>query len=327
MCDRPLFSIILPVFNVEKYIERCLYSCINQTYKNIEIIIVDDCGVDNSIRLATHIAESESRIKFVTYAHNRGTFLARKAGVEAAQGEFVLFLDPDDCLSHDAVETLYEAVSQTKVDIVFYGIKYLPVQDLHPLSSSLPQSPSAQMGGVLISVFCDPRMSLWGTAGKMYSRDVVLRAFSKLSFIEDRLVYAEDVLLLFSVAALAKNTCSVAKRLYVYHGNAESITAGGSAEANDYHVNQILLIVNALVVLSSNDDLIQLNGAALTKARKNVVARLSYEVGMLQRMSIDLASGKSLYLRSVFMSLRAKRNWKEIVRLIVYFLSVGQIKI
>ncbi|BEK33830.1 hypothetical protein B11447_12720 [Campylobacter jejuni] len=82
----PKISIILPTFNVEKYITKALESCINQTFKDIEIIVVDDCGSDKSIDIAKEYAKKDERIKIIHNEENLGTFAARNNGVKAAGG-------------------------------------------------------------------------------------------------------------------------------------------------------------------------------------------------------------------------------------------------
>ncbi|EGJ3618626.1 glycosyltransferase family 2 protein, partial [Campylobacter jejuni] len=98
----PKISIILPTFNVEKYIAKALESCINQSFKDIEIIVVDDCGSDKSIDIAKEYAKKDERIKIIHNEENLGTFAARNNGVKAAGGGYIMFLDPDDYLELEA---------------------------------------------------------------------------------------------------------------------------------------------------------------------------------------------------------------------------------
>ena len=100
-----LVSIIIPVYNSEKYIVDCIDSCINQTYKNIEIIIIDDGSNDNSCQLCTQIKKNDCRI-LLTKQLNLGANAARKKGVELARGEWIMFVDADDILPYDSVEVL-----------------------------------------------------------------------------------------------------------------------------------------------------------------------------------------------------------------------------
>jgi glycosyltransferase involved in cell wall biosynthesis len=108
-------SIIIPIYNVEQYLRQCLDSAINQTYKNLEIICVDDCGSDNSVEIAQEYAQ----IKIIKHAKNRGLSAARNTGFAAATGEYIYFLDSDDWIDLDYIEKMVEALEKNHVDAVF----------------------------------------------------------------------------------------------------------------------------------------------------------------------------------------------------------------
>ena len=119
--EEKLVSVIIPVFNVEKYIERCLASVINQTYKNIEVIVVDDGSSDGTHRIASDYIERDSRVKLIT-KNNRGVSDARNCGLRLVTGEYVYFLDGDDRVEENAIEKLVEAAEETGSDLV--GCQY-----------------------------------------------------------------------------------------------------------------------------------------------------------------------------------------------------------
>ena len=111
-------SVIIPIYNVEPYIRRCLDSLVNQTLKDIEIILIDDCSTDNSLNIAREYAQKDSRIKLIELAANQGAAVARNKGLEIAQGEYLGFVDPDDDLDLNFYEELYKKASPKKLDIV-----------------------------------------------------------------------------------------------------------------------------------------------------------------------------------------------------------------
>lgn len=98
----PLVSVIIPVYNVEKYLRRCLNSVIDQEYKNIEIILVNDGSTDNSLEMAISYKEKDKRIK-VFSQENQGLSAARNTGLDKSQGEYIIFIDSDDYVSKDYV--------------------------------------------------------------------------------------------------------------------------------------------------------------------------------------------------------------------------------
>ena len=117
----PKVSIIIPVYNVEKYIRECLESCINQTLKDIEIIIVDDCGSDKSMDIAKEYAKKDGRIKIIYNKQNQGPFVSRNNAAIKASGEYLLCLDSDDFLDLKACEIAYNATKDGYYDIVKFN--------------------------------------------------------------------------------------------------------------------------------------------------------------------------------------------------------------
>lgn len=107
---RPLISVIVPIYNVENYLRACVDSIIAQTYDNLEIILVDDGSPDNCPAICDEYAEKDRRIK-VIHKENGGLSDARNAGLSVMTGEYLMFVDSDDCLTDNAVEALYEIVN------------------------------------------------------------------------------------------------------------------------------------------------------------------------------------------------------------------------
>lgn len=118
----PKVSIIVPVYNVEKYLPACLDSLINQTLKDIEIICVNDCSPDNSDIILQQYAEKDNRIKIVNHQQNQGLGAARNTGVQVSSAEYVGFIDSDDYVSIDMFELLYNAIKDKTVQVAMCGI-------------------------------------------------------------------------------------------------------------------------------------------------------------------------------------------------------------
>ena len=109
--NKPLISVIVPVYGVEKYIEKCLKSIVAQTYRNLEIIMVDDGTKDNSAKICEQYAKEDSRIK-VYHKTNGGLSDARNYGIEHSNGEYITFIDSDDYIDIDYIEFLYQLVEK-----------------------------------------------------------------------------------------------------------------------------------------------------------------------------------------------------------------------
>lgn len=117
-------SVIIPVFCVEKYIEECIQSVLKQTYKDFEIILVDDVGKDSSITIATNLLrESDASWTILTHERNRGLSAARNTAVDVARGEFLYFLDSDDYISEHCLEVLINEAHANGADMVFGNIR------------------------------------------------------------------------------------------------------------------------------------------------------------------------------------------------------------
>ena len=114
-------SIIIPTYNVEKYIEQCLESVIHQTLRDIEIIVSDDCSTDATMELLQKAAKQDDRIRILCHEKNGAAFQRRKDGVLICRGEYVMFVDGDDYLERHACERAYTAACEQKADIIHYG--------------------------------------------------------------------------------------------------------------------------------------------------------------------------------------------------------------
>ena len=118
-----LISVIVPVFKVEKYLERCVRSIINQTYKNLEILLIDDGSPDNCPAICNKLARQDKRVK-VFHIKNQGVSNARNVGLENAVGEFVTFVDSDDRIDETMYEKLIAKQAEANADLVFCRYSY-----------------------------------------------------------------------------------------------------------------------------------------------------------------------------------------------------------
>ena len=117
-------SVIIPVYNVEKYLRECLDSVINQTFKDIEIICVNDGSTDNSLKILKEYEQRDERIVLISQS-NKGVSSARNVALECAKGEYVCFMDPDDTVELDLVEKCYKEIIKNDDDIVVFGMNII----------------------------------------------------------------------------------------------------------------------------------------------------------------------------------------------------------
>lgn len=117
----PKFSVIVPVYNAEKYIEQCVCSLMNQQCKEYEIILVNDCSTDRSLELCNFFAKQNSNIVVVDQPQNKGVSAARNKGIEIAKGDYILFVDADDFVAADYFETLKNLTIKGGYDLISFG--------------------------------------------------------------------------------------------------------------------------------------------------------------------------------------------------------------
>ncbi|MDR2457303.1 MAG: glycosyltransferase [Clostridiales Family XIII bacterium] len=126
----PKVSIIIPVWNTEPYLRRCLDSVVNQTLKDLEIICVNDASPDSSAEILQEYAQKDSRIKIVTHNKNQGLSAARNTGVDVCTGEYVYFIDSDDWIDLDYLERMVRVIDDKKLDVVANNSVFEVVEDV-----------------------------------------------------------------------------------------------------------------------------------------------------------------------------------------------------
>lgn len=126
MADKKV-SVVVPIYNVENYLDKCVDSIVTQTYKNLEIILVDDGAKDNSGELCNKWAEKDDRIK-VVHKENGGLSSARNAGMEVATGDYIMFEDSDDWLELELIEKCVERITEDNSELVIFGYKKVDEQ-------------------------------------------------------------------------------------------------------------------------------------------------------------------------------------------------------
>lgn len=141
-------SVIIPVYNVEKYLEQCVSSVTGNTLKEIEIICVDDGSTDNSPDILKNFAEKDGRVKIIT-KENGGLSSARNAGLNVAAGKYILFLDSDDYLDSYALEYLYCEAAAADLDQLFFGAKLFYDEDYTPVDKTPDYTRKADYNGVM----------------------------------------------------------------------------------------------------------------------------------------------------------------------------------
>lgn len=318
----PWLSIVLPVYNVGSYVERCIESCLAQDDADFEMVFVDDCGQDESMQIVSRYAARDERIRIVSNPRNEGTFNARRAGTFAACGDYVFFLDPDDALPVGGLSRLLGALERTGCsdDLILSRIEVIPKNRWISTRVVLPDS--CRYPEILPQLFLGRSHFNLGTPGKIYRRRLLLDAYDVLSSVTERLVFAEDVLLLFVCAALAERLSVVDDVLYLFHVNPVSATQGQDSRGTLGNIAQIDLVISKLNRLLSVPEL--RGREYFIEARNEVVNRLERDKLMLMR---HLDPGRYRYDKLVYQAFQRDRNFRHLVRIAMYHLSLHLVRL
>ena len=212
--DNPLISVIIPVYNVERYISKCIESITSQTYGNLEILLVDDGSTDCSGAICDEYAMSDKRIR-VFHNPNKGVSSARNFGLIHAKGDFISFVDSDDWLDTNAYKELITFLSKSDSEIVFFDFKL--VSNGNEIPYTLPYSDDKD---TFIRQYLDYYLtSVWLC---LINRDFIIR--NNITFNE-RVIISEDLLFMTEVIIKAHKLGYLGKFFY-YHNrdNIGSIT-------------------------------------------------------------------------------------------------------
>lgn len=227
-----LVSIVIPIYNVEKYLDRCLESIINQTYTNLEIILVNDGSPDRCPQICDTWAEKDSRIK-VIHKENQGLGEARNSGIEIATGEYICFFDSDDYIERETISHAYSLAKKEQSELVVFGWKAVDAQEKVKAQEIPTPTKTVYSGTEIQEVFLPEIVAENPTTGKSFH--IVLsawRVFFSLElihranwrFASERVIVSEDV---YSLLVLYKDVRKVAilqEALYCYCENENSVS-------------------------------------------------------------------------------------------------------
>lgn len=243
-------SIIVPVYNVEKYLPRCLESLVNQTLKEIEIIIIDDESPDNCPELCDKYAKQDCRIK-VIHKKNGGLGLARNSGIDYARGQFVAFVDSDDFVEKNMYEDLYNETKVNNLDTCFCRYsKYYNTGKIEPIVEcnkrviwrGRKEIDSFLMEMLGSNIASDNRKFSMSVCKAIYSMDFITE--NRIRFLSERDVASEDLFFHIDYLSQAHNVGWLPKSFYYYFHNNQSITT-------TYNALKFSRIKNAMAELST----------------------------------------------------------------------------
>lgn len=230
-CDA-LVSVVIPIYNVEKYLNRCILSVVNQTYRNLEIILVDDGSPDNCPRLCDEWSAKDDRIK-VIHKKNEGLGFARNTGIEHAHGAYICFFDSDDYVELTLIEECIGLAEKENADIVFFGHDSIS-QEGKVLNRYIPEPPKDFYEGDEVRRDLLPRLVSYdpetgedwclqmSACFTMFSMCMIEAC--EWRFVSERDIISEDYYAIFQLFAHVEKVVFIRKAFYHYSVNGESLS-------------------------------------------------------------------------------------------------------
>ncbi|MGP0584729.1 glycosyltransferase family 2 protein [Paenibacillus timonensis] len=229
-------SIIVPMYNVEEYIQETIESLLSQPFDEIEIIVVDDKSTDNSYKIAAHFATIDDRIVLIKQSENKGVSVARNTGIKRARGQFIFFLDGDDTIPDDTIGKMYEAAATHNADIVTGVYERFDRKGSAP-ANFFNQFPELKVEGDISIYSCPPLLYSVYSCGKLFKRDLIQNE----RFI-DQLGYGEDQV--FTITAFLRSS-----RIYNLSATVYNYRVRDGSQSQSVYLNPIRNLENLFVML------------------------------------------------------------------------------
>ncbi|MBT9239616.1 glycosyltransferase family 2 protein [Vibrio splendidus] len=208
--NKPLVSIIVPAYNVDDYIEKCICSILVQSYKNIELIIVNDGSTDDSESTITRTIKDDERAKLINIK-NSGVSVARNTGIKESSGDYVIFIDGDDYISSDYVDYMLGLIGETKAQFAFSKNCFVDKNEKQIESDLVKEVSSEEATTLLLS----PNITV-GCWNKIYSRSLLV---DNNIFFAENLFYGEGLKFIIEVSQSTSKAIVGNKKVYYYRKN------------------------------------------------------------------------------------------------------------
>ncbi|MGX2972327.1 glycosyltransferase family 2 protein [Helicobacter sp. T3_23-1059] len=253
--QNPKFSIIIPMYNVEKFIARAIESAINQSYENIEIICVDDCGGDRSVEIAKDFALSDKRVKTLQNPQNLGTFATRNNGALSAKGEYLLFLDSDDYLHPDTCQKCYEMLenaNKEQIDFIMFNFLGQDKKDGEfKLWKAVGKTQIVDRHGFEAIYF--GKDTGYNIATKCIKKATYLKAL-EFANVRKKLTLAEDILASVALLGVSNKIMLFNYGLYYYAHNDNSATRSLEPQKVQERIENLDFVIDKFTELATKKD-------------------------------------------------------------------------
>lgn len=229
--SRLLVSIIIPAYNVEKYIEKCIISILEQTYTNIEVIVVNDGSTDSTGNIVDNLSQHDSRVR-VLHKKNAGVSAARNSGIKASAGEYVVFVDGDDYIARDYVEYMLSLVENTSSDFCLSKYCYTKSGEVQTENEYIEKLQPEDATALLLS----PTIIV-GCWNKIFKRSLIV---DNNIWFSTTLFYGEGLTFITTLAQIS-NSIGVGNRKVYYYRRNNAASATTKFDINKIYNGEIAL--------------------------------------------------------------------------------------
>jgi len=273
----PKISVLIPAYNVERYVARCLDSVISQTFDNLEIIVVDDASTDNTPEILYDYAKRDERIRIVRHAENSGILWVRKTGVEASTGDYIMFVDSDDALKNNACERLYSAAIETRSDLVIAGYEFCSYGGGRTQHINVSDNISSSYD--LFKAMLNNHITkyVWG---RIFKRGLLVECPPEY---QKNINLGEDLIISFHVARFVEKATCIPDILYEYYENKASVSHVYSPDLIRDNIKALLKTVELSAAVGED-----LRGLAETQAIKRIHALIKKREGEDRRLVMSI---------------------------------------
>lgn len=301
-----MISVIVPVYNVEKYLNNCVKSVLGQSYKDLEIILVDDGSTDDSGLICDFWKEKDNRIN-VIHKKNGGLSSARNAGLSIANGNYIMFVDSDDTIDSNMVNVMYDTITENSSDIV--------ICDYQRIKNEKPKVCDVNNFEIETMNYDDLWEEIFGhlnnsSCNKMYKKELM----NNISF-KNGIIHGEDLLFNLDYLSNCKKGTKINCKFYHYYIRENSIT---KAPFSKNCFNEIVVKDYALEIIKNRYPLQIKNAQKFCfRARMNVL-RSIYKSNYEDKYQEEVVALKS-YIKKHYSNVKSNLKFKEKVEYFLFF--------
>ncbi len=333
--NNPLVTVVVPVYNVEKYLDRCIESIVNQTYKNLEIILVDDGSPDNCPQMCDDWAKKDNRIK-VIHKKNAGAGMARNTGIDNSSGSYILFVDSDDYIDLHTIKECVLSIEKTQSDVVMFGrftvfadgtVKETPV-----VTDKNHFSGNQVYNDILPGLFVHERGIGISSCNKIFNLQLIKE--NNIKYKSERELLSEDAIFHLELFRYVKSISIISKGFYYYFQNENSFSRKYRKDLQKlnnnfleksillcdeygYH-NQIVNNVRARYHIYAFAGMKQIKSCNFSKEQKKMLLDDFFNDELLQKsITFETLKPKSIPLKVFFLCIKFRLYW--ICRILLEF--------